>query len=87
MKDILKDVFLTNTKTKLSYLLAKSALNDQLKNLSSKKYGGAPLLGVNGGIIKAHGNSHEIAFKNAIGQAIKFEENEVLEKIKNIYAK
>ena len=87
MKDILKDVFLTNTKTKLSYLLAKSALNDQLKNLSSKKYGGAPLLGVNGGIIKAHGNSDEIAFKNAIGQAIKFEENEVLEKIKNIYAK
>lgn len=87
MKDILKDVFLTNTKTKLSYVLAKSVLNEELIKLSSKKYGGAPLLGVNGGIIKAHGNSDEIAFKNAIKQAIKFEENEVLEKIKNIYAK
>lgn len=87
MKDILKDVFLTNTKTKLSYVLAKSVLNEELSKLSSKQYGGAPLLGVNGGIIKAHGNSDEIAFKNAIKQSIKFEENEVLEKIKNIYAK
>lgn len=87
MKDILKDVFYTNTKTKLSYVLTKSVLNKEMAKLSSKRYGGAPLLGVNGGIIKAHGNSDETAFKNAIGQAIKFEENEVLEKIKNIYAK
>lgn len=87
MKIVLKDVFYTSTKTKLGYLMVKDALNEQMTKLSSKRIGGAPLLGVNGGIIKAHGNSDAEAFKNAIGMGVRFEENEVLEKIKNIYSK
>ena len=86
MKGVLKDVFYTSTKTKLGYVAVKNELNAQMGKLSSKKYGGAPLLGVNGGLIKAHGNSDAEAFKNAIGMGVKFEENEVLEKIKNIYS-
>lgn len=86
MKGVLKDVFYTSTKTKLGYVAVKKELNAQMGKLSAKKYGGAPLLGVNGGLIKAHGNSDAEAFKNAIGMGVKFEENEVLEKIKNIYS-
>ena len=86
MKVVLKDVFYTSAGTKLGYLMVKNALNERMSKLSAKKYGGAPLLGVNGGIIKAHGNSDAEAFKNAIGMGVKFEEREVLEKIRNIYS-
>jgi len=47
-------------------------------------YGGAPFLGVKGGIIKAHGSSNAYAFKNAIRQAIDFSENNVVEKITDL---
>ena len=47
-------------------------------------YGGAPFLGVKGGIIKAHGSSNAYAFKNAIRQAIAFSENNVVEKITDL---
>lgn len=46
------------------------------------EYGGAPLLGVNGGVIKAHGSSDAKAIKNAINQAIKFANGNVVEDIK-----
>ena len=43
--------------------------------------GGAPLMGVRGTVIKAHGNSDAKAIKNAIGQAVKFTETGVVDKI------
>ena len=45
------------------------------------EYGGAPLLGVNGGVIKAHGSSNGKAIKNAINQGIKFAKGNVLKDI------
>ena len=43
--------------------------------------GGAPLLGVNGGVIKAHGSSNGKAFFNAIRQAEKLVRGGVTQKI------
>ena len=60
-------------------------IRDNLKRFKQQfdyaEYGGAPFLGVKGGIIKAHGSSDAFAIKNAIRQSIKFIENDVLQKI------
>ncbi len=80
-KGTLKEVFYASIKTKLGAILIKSKLGDEFKKLDYKEYGGAPLLGVNGGVIKAHGSSDKIAIKNAIRQAIIFRDNNVVKKI------
>ena len=49
--------------------------------MDSSEVGGAPLLGVRKTVIKAHGSSDAKAIKNAVGQAIKFTETGVIDKI------
>lgn len=63
--------------TKLSVLLAKSAFRDFKKKIDYSEYGGAPLLGVNGDVIIAHGSSNKKAIKNAIRVAAEFSEKAV----------
>ena len=46
-------------------------------------YGGAPLLGVEGAIVKAHGSSGDEAIANAIRQAREMLAGEVVEKIRS----
>jgi len=67
---------------KLGALLLKPVFNTLKKATDYAEYGGAPLLGVNGCVIIAHGKSNAKAMKNAIFQAISFVENDVNEKIK-----
>lgn len=50
-------------------LLSRSAFRRVRKRIDPFEIGGAPLLGVNGVVIVAHGRSNAIAIKNAIGQA------------------
>lgn len=68
----------------LGALLLKKRFVHLRSKLDYSEHGGAPLLGVDGGIIKAHGSSNPLAFKNAIRQGKIFIENKVLEKIRNI---
>ncbi|MBS4539759.1 phosphate acyltransferase PlsX [Clostridium sp. D2Q-11] len=79
----LKNEFMKNIKTKFGALLLKSGLKNFKKRMDYSEYGGALLLGVKGGVIKAHGSSDEKAFKNAIRQAKIFSENNVVEIIQN----
>jgi glycerol-3-phosphate acyltransferase PlsX len=51
------------------------------KRLSSEEYGGAPLLGLNGICIKAHGSSSALAIKNAVRVAAQAVEQDVVGKI------
>ncbi len=78
---MLKGVFTTNFKTKLSYLLAKKQMAGLKKFGDYSEVGGAPLLGVKKPIIKAHGGSNAKAIKNAIRQAKLCIENDVINKI------
>ncbi|BEP29412.1 phosphate acyltransferase PlsX [Helicovermis profundi] len=64
--DMLKKSFLKNIGTKLAALLVKNSLKDMKKMLDYTEYGGAPLLGCNGLIMKAHGSSNSKAFMNAL---------------------
>jgi len=67
---------------KIGALLLKPVFKGLKKATDYAEYGGAPLLGVNGCVIIAHGKSNSKAIKNAIFQAIKYVENDVTQKIK-----
>jgi len=69
---MLKDEFTKSTMTKLAALILKPGLKSFKKKMDYTEYGGAPLLGLNGVCIKAHGSSNDFAIKNGIGQARKF---------------
>jgi len=76
--DMLKAEMKKNYLTKFGALLLKSGFKNILKKMDYKEYGGAPLLGIDGIIIKAHGNSDARAFLNALVQARTFVEHDVL---------
>lgn len=77
----IKEVFMTNAKTKLAALLIKPHLKDFKKKMDASEYGGAPLLGVSKPVIKAHGNSNAAAIKNAIRVAADFANKGVIDQI------
>lgn len=77
----IKESIMSTTSGKVGGMLIKKNLKEFKKQFDYSEYGGAPFLGVKGGIIKAHGSSNAYAIKNAIRQSIKFVENDVLAKI------
>lgn len=83
----LKEMFYTNTKTKLAAAMLKKNLGDFKAKLDYTEYGGAPLLGIAKPVIKAHGSSNAKAFKNAIRQAKTFAEANVTDVITEAMAK
>lgn len=66
---IMKQELMASPITKLGALISKSGFKRVKKRMDYTEYGGAPLLGINGCIIKAHGNSNAKAITSAIGQA------------------
>lgn len=80
--DTLKRELTSSNLSKLGALMLKPAFKRIKKKFDYTEYGGAPFLGVNGAVIKAHGSSDAKAVKNAIRQAKLFVENGVVEKIK-----
>ncbi len=66
----LKKMFKKNLATKIGYLFSKSGVNDIKKLLDYREIGGTPFLGIRKAVIKAHGSSDALAFRNAIGQAM-----------------
>ena len=78
---LIKEVFYKSLPNKLAALVVKKDLSRVKKLMDSTEVGGAPLLGVRKTVVKAHGSSNAKAIKNAIGQAIKFTETGVIEKI------
>ena len=67
---------------KAGALILKGAFDDIKKRMDYSEYGGAPLLGVNGGCIISHGRSNAKAIKNAIRVARDFSTNRVDAKIR-----
>ena len=82
MKAALKGILLKNTLSKIGALTMKSGLSEFKKKFDYKEHGGAPILGVDGMVIKAHGSSDAKAFAAALRQAKKAVETELLTKIK-----
>ena len=78
----IKETLMTSWKTKIGALLIKPALKATLKTFDASEYGGAPLLGLNGLVVKAHGSSKSKEICNAILQCLTFKQENVNEKIK-----
>lgn len=72
----------SSLKSKIGALLVKPALKKTLKGFSTEEYGGAPLLGLNGLIVKTHGSSKAIEIQHSILQCIAFKEQNINEKIR-----
>ncbi len=66
---LLKDMYMTNTLTKLSFFAMKDQLRQVKHDFDASEYGGAPLLGLQKPVIKAHGSSDARAIANAVRQA------------------
>lgn len=78
---MIKDSLMKKPLYKLGALISKGAFVDLKKELSYEKIGGAPFLGLKSLVVKAHGNSNEIAIKSAIGQCYKASKNNLVSKI------
>ncbi len=79
----IKTGLMSSTKSKIGALLCKPALKETLKSFDSSQYGGAPLLGLNGLVVKTHGSSKSIEVKNSIIQCVTFTEQQINEKIRS----
>ena len=70
MGSLMKGMFKKNLGSKLGYLLCKSGVGDIMKLLDSREIGGTQFLGIKKPVIKCHGNSDRLAFRNGIRQAM-----------------
>lgn len=80
---LLKKAFLSNFKTKIGAMLLKGQMSELKKTMDYREYGGAPLLGTQKPVVKAHGSSDAYAIKNGIGQLKLFIEKDVIKAIEN----
>ena len=73
---------MASLRSKIGALLVKPALKTTLKAFDASQYGGAPLLGLNGLVVKTHGNSKHTEVCNSIIQCVTFKEQEINDKIR-----
>lgn len=77
-----KEGMMTSLRSKIGALLVKPALKETLKSFDASQYGGAPLLGLNGLVVKSHGSSKANEIKNSIIQCVQFGQQDINGKIK-----
>lgn len=77
-----KKGMMSTLRSKIGALLVKSALKETLKAFDLEQYGGAPMLGLNGLVVKTHGSSKAIEIKNSILQCLTFQEQGINDKIR-----
>jgi len=81
MLEQMRTVFMSNWLTKLSAFFLKPHLKQIMKEVDYHQYGGAPLMGLAGTVIKAHGSSDATAIFHAARQARLFVKNNVISQI------
>ncbi|MBQ7839292.1 MAG: phosphate acyltransferase PlsX [Lachnospiraceae bacterium] len=72
---------MTSLRSKIGALLVKPALKETLKAFDLAEYGGAPLLGLKGLVVKTHGSSKAVEVKNTILQCVTFKQQDIIGKI------
>jgi len=84
---LIKRELMADGRGKIAGLIAKPAFRRVKKAMSSDEIGGAPLLGVQGAVVKAHGSSNDYAFCSAITQCVKMIDGRVVQTIEQGVAK
>lgn len=78
----IKKGMMSTLKSKIGAALALPALKSTLKTFDASSYGGAPLLGLNGLVVKTHGSSKAGEITNSIFQCVTFKNQDINGKIK-----
>ena len=77
MGSLMKRMFKKNLMSKLGYLLCASGVKDIMKLMDYREIGGTQFLGIKKPVIKAHGSSDALAFRNAVKQAVQAAQNDM----------
>ena len=80
--DVIKQGMVASLRSKMGALLVKPSLKKTLKAFDATEYGGAPLLGLKGLVVKTHGSAKAKEVTNSIIQCVTFKEQRINEKIK-----
>ena len=80
--DKIKGGMMSTLRSKIGALLVKPVLKTTLKTFDATEYGGAPLLGLNGLVVKTHGSAKAKEVTNTIIQCVTFKQQNISEKIK-----
>ncbi len=83
--DVIKDMLTSSVRSKLGALMLASQINKLRSDFDYSEYGGAPILGVRGAIVKIHGSSPANAVKNAIIKGRLYVEHDVVGIISRIF--
>ena len=83
----LKKIFKSSLATKLGYLLCKSGVQEMVKLMDYREIGGTQFLGIKKPVIKAHGASDALAFRNAVRQAMAAAEDDFTARLEQDLAK
>lgn len=78
---VIKEGLMSSVRTKIGALLIKPALKKTLKKFDAHEYGGAPLLGLNGLVVKTHGSAKAKEVTTTILQCVSFKEEHIADKI------
>lgn len=78
---VMKKAFYKNLGTKLGALMVKNSLKESLSAFDASEYGGAPLLGLKGLVVKTHGSAKKTEVKNSLLQCITFKEQDISGKL------
>ena len=78
---IIKRAAMSNLRSKIGAALLKPALKEALQSFDASRYGGAPMLGLRGLVVKVHGNAKAAEVCNAVLQCETFERQHVLQSI------
>lgn len=82
----MKEAFMSTTRSKIGAALAKPALKKTLKAYDVNQYGGAPLLGCNGLLVKTHGSSKAVSITNSILQCKTFADHNINNDIREMFS-
>lgn len=80
---LLKKKFTDGPRAMIGAMFLKEKMNELKSEFDYSEYGGAPILGVKGEIIKMHGSSSANAVKNTILKGIPYSAEKVVETIQN----
>ena len=83
----LKHMFKKNFVTMLGAACVSGGLKDLMKMLDYREIGGTPFLGIRKCVIKAHGSSDRLAFRNALRQAAHAAEHDMVPSLEEALAK
>ena len=86
MGSLMKKVFKKNVFSKLGYVLCSSGVKQMMKLLDYHEIGGTQLLGIKKPVIKAHGASDRLTFRNAIKQAMDAAQNDITPELEQALA-